>query len=231
MKHEVPWMLDNGINCTCQEEREKKDKAECHLPNTSEHLNCFHVVRNADCFHHHCCLVRTQCRQNKIKLKCERVAKGVEEKCYMHNLCTKKKIYSTRSCLFKGTALFIHKYLHSMEQHCIDLLLLWIHYILKTELFCYFPSFSGLSVAQACITSECKRLERPSLYVYNLLKQFHKPLLLVSLGKLYWNQNIFMITNIFRTLSYAALNYLVFTCVQTLWINRDTTACYPRAHR
>lgn len=95
-------MLDNGINCTCQEEREKKHKAECHLPNTSEHLNCFHEVRNADCFHHHCCLVRTQCRQNKIKLKCERVAKGVEEKCYMHNLCTKKKSTLPGAVCLKG---------------------------------------------------------------------------------------------------------------------------------
>lgn len=56
----------------------KETQAECHLPNTSEHLNCFHVVRNADCFHH-CCLVRTQRGQSRIKLKRERVAKGVEE--------------------------------------------------------------------------------------------------------------------------------------------------------
>lgn len=81
----------------------------------------------------------------QIKLQCECIAKLVGENYYTYNLCT-KKIYSPQSCLFKRTILFIYKYLHSIEQHCVDLFLHGIHCILKIELFYYFQQFSIIPI-------------------------------------------------------------------------------------
>lgn len=67
-------------------------------------------------------------RAVQIKLQCECIAELVGENYYVHNLCT-KKIYSPQSYLFKNTILFIYKYLHSIEQHYVDLFFHGIHYI------------------------------------------------------------------------------------------------------
>lgn len=92
-------------------------------------------MRTAACFLGLCRLARYSALQ--IKLECESIAKLVGENYYTHNLCT-KKIYSAQGYLFKTTILFIHKYLHSIEQHYVDLFLHGTHYILKIELLYYF---------------------------------------------------------------------------------------------
>lgn len=92
-------------------------------------------MRTADCFLCLCRLARYSAVQ--IKLECECITKLVGENYYMHNLCT-KKIYSPQGYLFKKTILLIYKYLHSIEQHYVDLFLHGTHYILKIELLYYF---------------------------------------------------------------------------------------------